>query len=87
MDCSEVNGETITPLMLDDAIHAALGTHATLEQWQLQGDVLHVVDPASRDSAPIAALAVSTLLGRPIRGEHVSAIAPETSGKYRLVKR
>src|SRR6185436_17020726 len=46
-DCIEVNGETITPLMLDDAIHAALGSHATLEQWQLAGDTLLVVDPAS----------------------------------------
>jgi phenylacetate-CoA ligase len=86
-DCSDVNGETITPLMLDDAIHAAAGAHATLEQWQLQGDALHVVDPASRDSAAAAARAVGALLGRPIRGEHVSAIAPEASGKYRLVKR
>jgi phenylacetate-CoA ligase len=86
-DCSEVNGETITPLMLDDAIHGLLGPDSTLEQWQLQGDVLHVVDPASRDSAAAAALAVSSVLARPIRGEHVSTIAPEASGKYRLVKR
>ena len=86
-DCSEVDGETITPLMLDDAIHGLLGPGATIEQWQLQGDVLHVVDPASRDSAAAAALAVGTLLARPIRGEHVSSIAPEASGKYRLVKR
>ena len=86
-DCSEVNGETITPLMLDDAIHGLLGPNSRLEQWQLQGDVLHVVDPASRDSAAAAALAVSSLLARPIRGEHVSTIAPEASGKYRLVKR
>ena len=64
-----------------------LGPAATIEQWQLQGDVLHVVDPASRDSAAAAALAVGALLGRPIRGEHVSTIAPEASGKYRLVKR
>jgi phenylacetate-CoA ligase len=86
-DCSEVNGETITPLMLDDAIHGALGASATLEQWQLQGDTLYVVDPVSRDSAPRAALAAGALLARPLRGEHVSAIAPEASGKYRLVKR
>jgi phenylacetate-CoA ligase len=86
-DCSDVNGETVTPLMLDDAIHAALGPNATLEQWQLGGDTLQVVDPASRDSAAAAALAVGALLARPIRGEHVSAIAPEASGKYRLVKR
>ena len=86
-DCSEVNGETITPLMLDDAIHGLLGPDSTLEQWQLQGDMLHVVDPASRDSAAAAALAVSSVLARPIRGEHVSTIAPEASGKYRLVKR
>jgi phenylacetate-CoA ligase len=86
-DCAEVNGETITPLMLDDAIHAALGPSATLEQWQLAADTLQVVDPASRDSAAAAALAVGALLARPIRGEHVSAIAPEASGKYRLVKR
>jgi phenylacetate-CoA ligase len=86
-DCAEVNGETITPLMLDDAIHAALGPNATLEQWQLAGDTLQVVDPASRDSSAGAASAVGALLARPIRGEHVSAIAPEASGKYRLVKR
>jgi phenylacetate-CoA ligase len=86
-DCLEVHGETITPLMLDDAIHAALGQDATLEQWQLAGDTLFVVDPASRDSAAHAARAVGARLERPIRGEHVSAIAPEASGKYRLVKR
>jgi phenylacetate-CoA ligase len=86
-DCAEVNGETITPLMLDDAIHAALGREATIEQWQLSGDTLYVVDPVSRGSAEAAAQAVSALLARPLRGEHVSAIAPEASGKYRLVKR
>jgi phenylacetate-CoA ligase len=86
-DCAEVNGEAITPLMLDDAIHAALGAAATLEQWQLNGDQLQVVDPASHASAAVAAEAVTTLLARPIRGERVSAIAPEASGKYRLVKR
>jgi phenylacetate-CoA ligase len=85
-DCVTVNGETVTPLMLDDAIHAALGAAATLEQWQLAGDTLHVADPASRDSASAAAEAVGRLLARPVRGEHVSAIAPEASGKYRLVK-
>jgi phenylacetate-CoA ligase len=86
-DCAEVNGETITPLMLDDAIHAALGPEATIEQWQLNGDRLHVVDPTSRTSAEAAAGAVGALLARPLRGEHVRAIAPEASGKYRLVKR
>ena len=86
-DCADVNGETITPLMLDDAIHGALGPRATLEQWQLAGDTLEVVDPASRDSAAAAAAAVGALLARSIRGEQVSAIAPEASGKYRLVKR
>jgi len=85
-DCVTVNGETVTPLMLDDAIHLALGPDATLEQWQLVGDSLHVADPASRVSAAIAAEAVAKLLARPIRGEHVSAVAPEASGKYRLVK-
>ena len=34
-----------------------------------------------------AAAAVGALLERPIRGERVAAIAPEASGKYRLVKR
>jgi phenylacetate-CoA ligase len=85
-DCTEVNGETITPLMLDDAIHAALGPEATIEQWQLNGDNLLVVDPASTESAAVAAQAVGVLLQRPIRGERVGAIAPEASGKYRLVK-
>jgi hypothetical protein len=86
-DCTEVNGETITPLMVDDAIHGALGPDATLEQWQLNGDSLQVVDPGSRDSAEHAARAVGALFARSLRGEHVSAIAPEASGKYRLVKR
>ena len=86
-DCIDVCGETITPLMLDDAIHAALGPEATIEQWQLNRDVLQVVDPVSRRSAATAAEAVSALLARPIRSEHVGAIAPEVSGKYRLVKR
>jgi phenylacetate-CoA ligase len=85
-DCVEANGETITPLMLDDAIHAALGPAATLEQWQLNGGVLQVVDRGSRTSAATAAAAVALLLARPVRGEHVAAIAPEASGKYRLVK-
>jgi phenylacetate-CoA ligase len=85
-DCTTVNGETVTPLMLDDAIHAALGPDATLEQWQVQGDVLLAVDPVSRHSAATAAQAVGALLKRPVRGERVSAIAPEGSGKYRLVK-
>jgi len=71
-DCVAVNGETVTPLMLDDAIHLALGAAATIEQWQLVGDTLHVADPASRESAALAAEAVSQLLARPIRGEHVS---------------
>jgi phenylacetate-coenzyme A ligase PaaK-like adenylate-forming protein len=86
IDCIDVGGETITPLMLDDAIHAALGPEATLEQWQLNRDVLQVVDPTSRRSAATAAEAVAALLKRPIRGEQVNAIAPEVSGKYRLVK-
>jgi len=86
-DCMTVEGEAVTPLMLDDAIHAALGPEATLEQWQLAGDSLLVVDPASGTSAAAAAEAVGTLLARPLRGERVAAIAPEASGKYRLVKR
>jgi hypothetical protein len=86
-DCSLVAGETVTPLMLDDAIHAALGSAATLEQWQLVGDNLLVVDPRSEASAAAASAAVGALLERRIRGERVAAIAPEASGKYRLVKR
>ncbi len=86
-DCTDVRGATITPLMLDDAIHAAVGPNPTLEQWQLAGDTLLVVDPASSASAGLAAAAVDELLGKPIRGERVAAIAPEASGKYRLVKR
>jgi hypothetical protein len=86
-----VNGATVTPLMLDDAIHSALGPAATIEQWQLAGDTLQVVDLGSRDlaaaAAATAAAAVAALLARPIRGEAVGAIAPEASGKYRLVKR
>jgi phenylacetate-CoA ligase len=86
-ECIDVNGRTITPLMLDDAIHAALGPETKLEQWQLNRDALLVVDPVSRRSAVTAAAAVGALLARSIRGEHVSAIAAEGSGKYRLVKR
>lgn len=86
-DCREVRGATVTPLMLDDAIHAALGPLATLEQWQLAGDTLLVVDPDDASSASVAAQAVGALLGEPVRGERVAAIAPEVSGKYRLVKR
>ena len=85
-DCIAVGGATITPLMLDDAIHAALGPEATLEHWQLAGDTLYVVDPGSSDSARLAAAAVGAILERSIRSERVAAIAPEASGKYRLVK-
>jgi phenylacetate-coenzyme A ligase PaaK-like adenylate-forming protein len=85
-DCTAASGATITPLMLDDAIHAALGPEATLEQWQLHGDSLLVVDAATPASAEKAAQAVGALLARPVRGERVRAIAPEASGKYRLVK-
>jgi len=86
-DCTSVGDETVTPLMIDDAIHAALGLDATLEQWQLAGDSVLVVDPRSETSAADAAAVVSAALARPIRGERVAAIAPEASGKYRLVKR
>jgi phenylacetate-CoA ligase len=86
-DCTEVDGETVTPLMLDDAIHAALGSESTLEQWQLAGDSLLVADPNGGDSAATAAAAVGAALQRSVRGERVAAIAPEASGKYRLVKR
>lgn len=85
-DSIDVRGTPVTPLMLDDAIHAALGAAATLEQWQLAGDALLVVDPHA-DSAARAARAVAELLGQRLRGERVAAIAPEASGKYRLVKR
>ncbi len=86
-DCTDVAGETITPLLLDDAVHAALGAESTLEQWQLAGDTLLVVDPLDGAAAARAARAVGALLQRPIHGERVPAIAPEASGKYRLVKR
>jgi hypothetical protein len=85
-ECAEVGGETVTPLMLDDAIHTALGREATIEHWQLARDTLFVVDPGSAESAAVAARALGALLARPIRGERVSVIAPEASGKYRLVK-
>jgi len=86
-DCEEVDGETVTPLMLDDAIHAELGPNSTLVQWQLAADTLLVVDPGDAQSAERAAAAVGALLKRRLRGERVAAIAPEASGKYRLVKR
>lgn len=86
-DCCRVDGALVTPLMLDDAIHAALGPDAALEQWQLADDTLLVVDSGSSTSAARAAAAVGALLREPVRGERVAAIAPEASGKYRLVKR
>jgi phenylacetate-CoA ligase len=87
-DCTDIDGATVTPLLLDDAIHEALGPAATLEQWQLAGDSLLVVDPGSDAStARAAAAVVGAMLARPVRGERVAAIAPEASGKYRLVKR
>jgi len=87
-DCTDVDGETVTPLMLDDAIHAALdASESTLEQWQLAGDTLYIVDSQAAESAALAAAAVGKCLKRVIRGERVAAIAPEASGKYRLVKR
>jgi phenylacetate-coenzyme A ligase PaaK-like adenylate-forming protein len=86
-DCTEVREATVTPLMLDDAIHAALGADTTLEQWQLTGDELLVVDAGASVTAARAAEAVGALLERRIRGEPVRAIVPEASGKYRLVKR
>jgi hypothetical protein len=55
-----------------------------LQQWQLAGDVLSVLGPAA--CAVQAAQAVSKLLDRSIRGDSVPAIAPEASGKYRLVR-
>ena len=85
-DCVEVGGATITPLMIDDALHAALGADTTLEQWQLSGDTVFVVDPRDAASAAVAAAAAGALLDRLLRGERVAAIAPEASGKYRLVK-
>ena len=87
-DCTDVGGITVTPLVLDDAIHDALGPEATIEQWQLSGDSLFLVDPGSgAGTARAVAAVVGALLARPVRGERVAAIAPEASGKYRLVKR
>jgi phenylacetate-CoA ligase len=82
-DCTEVSGQLVTPLVLDDAImQTALADQ--IQQWQLAGDVLSVLGPG--DAAMQAAAAAGKLLERPIRGESVSAIAPEASGKYRLVR-
>ncbi|HEU4619054.1 MAG TPA: hypothetical protein VFV10_13520, partial [Gammaproteobacteria bacterium] len=54
-------------------------SHASLR------DVYRVTVP-QLDVAAAAAEAAGALLGRRIRGERVAAIAPEASGKYRLVK-
>lgn len=78
-DCVKVGESTVTPLMIDDVV---MGASPTLDQWQLAGDTLSCV----AGDAQAAAAAASTLLGREIRGEKVSAIAPEVSGKYRLVR-
>ena len=60
-DCTEVDGETITPPMLDDAIDAARATRRS-SNGSSNGDSLQVVDPGSRDSAERAARAVGALL-------------------------
>ncbi len=78
-DCVARGNELITPLMLDDAM---MERAPQMFQWQLSGDTLSVVGPGARD----AAVAASELLGRAVRGETVAAIAPEASGKYRLVR-
>ena len=87
-DCAEVDGETVTPLMLDDAIHAALGPTST--HRAVAARRRHAAGRRSgrcaerrarcrgrRRAARNAAYAASTS----------AAIAPEASGKYRLVKR
>ena len=78
-DCVPRGNSLVTPLMLDDAMMARA---PQMLQWQLDGDILGVVGPGAAE----AALAASELLGRNIRGESVAAIAPEASGKYRLVR-
>jgi phenylacetate-coenzyme A ligase PaaK-like adenylate-forming protein len=78
-DCLKREDGLVSPLMLDDVIsRAAPG----LFQWQLEGEVLFGVG----EGASAAASAVGDLLGRSLRGESTSAIAPEASGKYRLVR-
>ena len=87
-DCTDVGGETMTPLMLDDAIHAALGPRG--DARAVAARRRHACSssiPRAATAPAAAAAAVGALLERPIRGERVAAIAPEASGKYRLVKR
>jgi len=48
-DCVAVNGETVTPLMLDDAIHLALGAAATNRTMATRGRHAARRDPASRE--------------------------------------
>jgi len=81
-DCVQRGNEWITPLMIDDALMRAA---PSLQQWQLADGTLFVVSQEPADAAG-AARAASELLGREIRGESTSAIAPEASGKYRLVR-
>ena len=80
-DCVAIGDRGVTPAMLDDAIFAAAPRHA---QWQLNpgAGVLSVVG----EGASEAAAAAGKLLGRPIRAQGCAAIAPEASGKYRLVR-
>ena len=79
-DCTEVNGETITPLMLDDAIHAALGPARRSSNGSSTATCCRSSIPGRATVRRAAARAVGTLLARSLRGEHVSAIAPEASG-------
>ena len=78
-DCVARGDGLTTPLMLDDAMMVRA---PQMLQWQLAGDTLSVVGSGALE----AAAAASELLGRTIRGESVAAIAPEASGKYRLVR-
>lgn len=83
-DAIEVAGQVLTPAALDDAVDAA---DPSVFAWQLQregpGFQLRFV---GEGDGRAAADALSARLGGPVKATRESAILPEASGKYRLVR-
>ena len=86
-DCTDVRGETITPLMLDDAIHAALDPEG--HDRAVAACRRHLVRRRSCERQQCrpgsGGRRRAARKADPRRARW--AIAPEASGKYRLVKR
>jgi phenylacetate-CoA ligase len=83
-DAIEAETGVLTPAALDDAVDAA---DPDIFAWQLQRDgaefqLRHVSDGDGRAAAD----ALAALVGAPVKPTRESAILPEASGKYRLVR-